>query len=49
MTKYIGYTDEEVKELCEKYLNNKAENNSSNISIKRRKLNEKIKNYHYMK
>jgi len=39
MAKYIGYNDEEVKMLCEKYLN-KAKNNSSNIPIKRRKLNK---------
>ncbi|OUM65133.1 hypothetical protein PIROE2DRAFT_20387 [Piromyces sp. E2] len=43
MAKYVGYTDKEVKELCEKYLNNKVENNSSKIPIKRRKLNEEDK------
>ncbi|OUM63447.1 hypothetical protein PIROE2DRAFT_9991 [Piromyces sp. E2] len=37
------FEDEEVRELCEKYLNNKTENNTSNIPNKRRKLNEEDK------
>jgi len=41
MAKYIGFNDNEVKELCENQLCNKINNkNSQNISNKKQKLNE---------
>jgi len=39
MAKYIGFTDDEVKELCEKKLNSKIEDNTQNTPNKKQKLN----------
>jgi len=43
MAKYIGFTDDEVKELCERKLNNEIEYNTQNNPNKKQKLNESHK------
>ena len=44
MAKYIGFIDDEVKELCHRHLDDKIENSTQNISNKRQKLNNGLYN-----